>query len=141
MAVEVGEPVAGVSVEPDNATNWYANIESLEWLTPEPLAVGSRIAVDVGFLGRRLRRASEVRELVEGERLVMHRRGPFPVDDLHLAPQRPGPPADGAPQSRCAERVLHAGRSRGRQRMRRANPKDLTRLTRLRESQALARTA
>jgi hypothetical protein len=40
----------------------YANIESAEWRTPRPLAVGSRFAFAARFMGRRLSYVYEVRE-------------------------------------------------------------------------------
>jgi hypothetical protein len=63
--------VAEYACEPDNATEWYANIESAEWRTPRPLAVGSRFAFVARFMGRRLEYVYEVKELVPDERLVM----------------------------------------------------------------------
>jgi uncharacterized protein YndB with AHSA1/START domain len=63
--------VAEYACEPDNATEWYANIESAEWRTPRPLAVGSRFAFVARFMGRRLEYVYEVTELVPDERLVM----------------------------------------------------------------------
>jgi hypothetical protein len=63
--------VAEYACEPDNAPDWYVNIESAEWRTPRPLAVGSRFGFVARFLGRRLAYVYEVKELVPDERLVM----------------------------------------------------------------------
>jgi Polyketide cyclase / dehydrase and lipid transport len=53
----------------------------VEWKSPHPLAVGSRIAFVAQFLGRRIAYTYEVVELVPGERLVMRTaEGPFPME-------------------------------------------------------------
>ncbi len=77
--------VAGYAAEPANTPDWYVNISSVEWLTPPPMRVGSRLAFVAAFLGRRLAYTYEIVELVEGERLVMRTaQGPFPMETTYL---------------------------------------------------------
>jgi uncharacterized protein YndB with AHSA1/START domain len=86
-SVEIDRPrevVAAFASDPDNATRWYENIEAVEWNTPRPLAVGSRLAFVARFLGRRLAYTYVVRELVADERLVMSTdEGPFPMETTY----------------------------------------------------------
>ena len=86
-SIEIDCPRAVVSAfvtNPDNAPHWYANIASTDWRTPPPLAVGSRIAFVARFLGRRISYTYEIRELVEGARLVMRTaEGPFPMQTAY----------------------------------------------------------
>jgi uncharacterized protein YndB with AHSA1/START domain len=85
--IEIPRPraeVAAYASDPDKTTTWYANIEAVEWGTPRPLAVGSRLAFVATFLGRRLTYTYEVRELVPGDRLVMSTaQGPFPMETTY----------------------------------------------------------
>jgi hypothetical protein len=85
--IEIARPrpeVAAYAADPDNATAWYENIKTVEWRTPAPLAVGSRIAFVAAFLGRRLEYTYQVREHRPGERFVMSTaEGPFPMETTY----------------------------------------------------------
>jgi uncharacterized membrane protein len=141
--IEIARPraeVAAFAADPDNATAWYENIESVEWRTPQPLVVGSRLAFHARFLGRRLSYTYEVTELVPGERLVMRTaEGPFPMETTYLWSDTAGGGTRmelrnrGEPTgfSRVAAPVLSSA-------MRRANRKDLEQLKALVESSAAA---
>jgi hypothetical protein len=76
--------VAAYAGDPSHAPEWYANIASVEWQTPPPVAVGSRMDFVATFLGRRLAYTYEVTELVPAERLVMRTaQGPFPMETTY----------------------------------------------------------
>jgi len=85
--IEIARPrdrVAAYAGDPTNATEWYENIKAARWETPPPLAVGSRLAFEARFLGRRLSYTYEIRELAPGERLVMSTaQGPFPMETTY----------------------------------------------------------
>lgn len=86
--IEIERPraeVAAFASDPDNATMWYENITGVAWETPKPLEVGSRIAFEARFLGRRLNYTYEVREIEAAERFVMSTaQGPFPMETTYM---------------------------------------------------------
>ena len=99
--------VAGYVGDPSNAPQWYSlNIASVEWQTPPPIAVGSRIAFVARFLGRDLAYTYEVVELVPGRRLVMRTsQGPFPMETTYEWDEI----EQGARRSACASACSHQG--------------------------------
>jgi uncharacterized membrane protein len=137
--IEIERPrdeVSAYAADPENATSWYANIESVEWKTPPPLALGSRVAFTARFLGRRLAYTYEILELVPGARLVMSTsEGPFPMEttytwaDAGSGRTRMSLRNRGEPSgfSKVAAPVLAGA-------MRRANRKDLERLKEILEA-------
>jgi uncharacterized membrane protein len=139
--IEIDRPraeVAAYAADPDNAPTWYENIRAVEWRSPKPLSVGTRIAFTAAFLGRELVYTYEVEELVPGERLVMRTaEGPFPMETTYtwqdngsggtsMTLRNRGEPSGFA---KAGAPVMSAA-------MRRANRKDLRRLKQLLETQA-----
>ncbi|RZU75582.1 polyketide cyclase/dehydrase/lipid transport protein [Micromonospora kangleipakensis] len=136
--VVIDRPVAEVAAyagDPSNAPDWYVNIRSVQWLTPPPLRVGSRVAFVAHFLGRRLAYTYEIVELVAGERLVMRTaEGPFPMETTY----RWEPVGEGRTRMTLRNRGEPSGFATVAgpvmaAAMRRANRKDLARLKALLE--------
>src|SRR4051812_8022680 len=75
------DEVAAYAANPDNAPTWYVNIKSVEWRSPPPARIGSRIAFVARFLGRRLAYVYEIVTLELPNQLVMRTAdGPFPME-------------------------------------------------------------
>ena len=137
--IEIGRPRAAVAAyasDPDNATAWYENIEAVEWRTPRPLELGSRIAFVARFLGRRLAYTYEVTRLEPAARLVMRtEEGPFPMETTYAWEDA----GDGGTRMMLRNRGEPSGFARlsapmMARAMRRANRKDLARLKALLEA-------
>jgi Polyketide cyclase / dehydrase and lipid transport len=135
----IEQPTAAVAAfagDPTNATEWYANIKSVEWKTPPPVAVGSRMDFVAQFLGRRLAYTYEVVGLEPERRLVMRTSdGPFPMETTYTWE----PSGDGATRMTLRNRGNPSGFSRVaapimKRAMRRATSQDLARLKALLEA-------
>jgi len=85
--IEIRRPrdeVSAFAADPANATAWYKNIKAVEWETPPPAEVGSRMRFRAQFLGRTLEYTYEVRESEPGRRFVMATaKGPFPMETTY----------------------------------------------------------
>jgi hypothetical protein len=132
-AIVIARPrceVAAFAADPDQATRWYRNIVSVEWRSPPPLRVGTRLAFVARFLGRTLAYTYEVRELMPAERLVLRTsEGPFPMETTYTWEDAP----DGGTRMTLRNRGTPSGFARigapaMAAAMRRANRKDLERL-------------
>ena len=92
--IEIARPrdeVSAYASDPGNATAWYRNIESVDWETEPPVAVGSRMRFVARFLGRTLAYTYVVRELDPGRRFVMSTdEGPFPMETTYTWDEAPG---------------------------------------------------
>ncbi|MEU7510704.1 SRPBCC family protein [Streptomyces sp. NPDC042898] len=131
--------VAAYAADPSHAPEWYADIDSVAWQTPPPVAIGSRIAFTARFLGRRLAYTYEITAYEPGRRLVMRTsEGPFPMETTYTW----------TPHGEAGERTRMTLRNRGEpsgfaalaapaitSSMRRAQSKDLARLKALLDQQ------
>ena len=136
--IEIARPrdeVAAYVLDQDNAPQWYANIASVRWETPPPIAVGARFAFVARFMGRTLDYTYEVRELVPDERLVMSTPdGPFEMQTTYAWADAPsGATRMTLRNSGDPERMGKLSAKVIARAMRRANRKDLRRLKALLE--------
>jgi hypothetical protein len=129
------DEVAKYVADPTNAPAWYVNIKSVEWKTPPPLRVGSKVAFVARFLGRRIAYTYEIVEFVPSRRLVMRTaEGPFPMETAYTWESA----GSGATRMTLRNRGTPTGFSRlfapfMATAMRRANRKDLAALQTLLE--------
>jgi Polyketide cyclase / dehydrase and lipid transport len=139
--IEIARPravVAAYAADPDNATEWYENIEAVEWQSSRPLGIGTHLAFVARFLGRRLSYTYEVADHVSGERFVMRTaQGPFPMETTYTWHDA----GDGATRMTLRNRGEPSGFARlgapmVAAAMRRANRKDLNRLKAILERRA-----
>jgi uncharacterized protein YndB with AHSA1/START domain len=137
--IEIRRPraeVAEYAADPSNATAWYGNIESVDWRTAPPLAIGSQVAFVARFLGRHLAYTYEIAEYVPGERLVMRTSdGPFAMETTYTWSDT----AEGGTRMTLRNRGEPTGFGRitmpfMRPAMRRENRKDLRRLKEILEA-------
>jgi hypothetical protein len=129
--IEIGAPrdvIAAYACDPDNAMSWQRQIKGVEWQTPPPLAVGSRVAFVTRLMGSPVSYVYQIEELVPGERLVMTADEPFTMQTTYTWDDGPGGTRmtlrnRGEPvgYSKLAARLMTRA-------MRRANRKDLERL-------------
>ena len=131
------DTVSSYAGDPSNAPNWYVNIDSIEWKTPPPLQIGSRVEFVARFLGHTLRYTYEFVELIPGRRVVMRtEQGPFPMETTYTWDPAP----DGSTRMTLRNRGEPSGFSKVmgvvvKPAMRRANRKDLVKLKAILESQ------
>jgi uncharacterized membrane protein len=136
--IEIARPRAEVSAfaaDPGNVTAWYKNIREVEWETPPPVVVGSRLRFHARFLGRRLDYTYEVREDEPGRRFVMSTaQGPFPMETTYTWEDAPGGGTRMTLRNRGEASGFAAASARVMARaIYRANKSDLKRLKRLLE--------
>jgi hypothetical protein len=129
------EEVAAYAGDPTNATEWYANITSIEWRTEPPLAVGSEMDFVARFLGRRISYTYRVTELVPTARLTMRTAdGPFPMETTYAWEPVQGGTRMTLRNTGEPSGFARLGRGAIERAIRRSTTKDLARLKDLLES-------
>lgn len=128
------EVVADYASDPSHAPQWYANISDVEWETPPPLRVGTKVAFAAHFLGRELRYTYAIVEHTPESLVMRTAEGPFPMETSY----RYESVADGTTRVTLRNRGTPSGFPRLaapfiRMAMRRANSKDLRALKQILE--------
>ena len=78
------DEVAAYATDPDNAPEWYENIESVAWRTEPPLRVGSEMTFVARFMGRRLSYVYRAVDFEPMRRLVMSTvEAKFPMETTY----------------------------------------------------------
>ena len=126
--------VAAYAANPDNVPKWYVNITSVEWKSPPPVRVGSRIAFVAHFLGKRIAYTYEIVEHTDRKLLMRTAEGPFPMETTY-----DWEPAGGGTRMTLRNRGTPSGFASitapfMARAMRRANEKDLAALKQLLEA-------
>ena len=122
--------VAAYANDPANAPEWYANISTIEWKTPPPFHVGTKVAFVARFLGRTMRYTYEVVEHTSTSLVMRTADGPFPMETTYRYEETP----EGHTRITLGNRGNPSGFSKLlrpflARAMRRANRKDLRALT------------
>lgn len=133
--------VARYAGDPSNAPEWYANIQSVRWLTPPgTVEPGAKMQFVARFLRRELVYTYEIVEHRPGERLVMRTaEGPFPMETEYRWEDAAGegPPGAGGPAGATRMTIANRGEPAGftgvfaplmARAVRSANRKDLRKL-------------
>ena len=57
--------------DPDNAPEWYENIDSMTWITDKKVVQGAKMDFRARFMGRELAYTYEITQLIPNEIMVM----------------------------------------------------------------------